>query len=331
MPHVLVVGGAGYIGSHMVKRLRQAGAGVTVLDDLSTGHADAVIDAELVQGSLADPALLAGLFASRRFDAVMHFASRIEVGLSMTNPHAFYQTNIGGTLNLLGAMLDSACRVLVFSSTAAVYGSPQAELIAEDHPCDPASPYGRSKWMVEQLLADYTRAHGLNVTPLRYFNAAGADPDGALGERHMPETHLIPLVLQVASGRRTSIAINGTDYPTPDGTCIRDYVHVADLADAHLLALERLLGGGESRTYNLGNGQGFSVQEVVATARQVTGRPIASVTAPRRPGDPACLVACSARARQELGWRPRHQRLDTIITHAWGWEQTLEARQRGQS
>jgi UDP-glucose 4-epimerase len=250
----------------------------------------------------------------------MHFAGRSQVGESMARPGEYYRSNLAGTLALLDAMAAAEVRCLIQSSTAAIFGEPREASIDEHHPVRPLSPYGRSKWMVEEALADYELAHELRYTCLRYFNAAGADPAGRLGERHEPETHLIPLVLQVASGRRAEIRVYGTDYDTRDGTCVRDYIHVEDLCRAHLLALERLLGGARSARYNLGNGNGFSVKEVIATAAQVTGRPIAQVVAGRRPGDPARLVANAALARRELGWEPRYPDLAAIIGHAWNWE-----------
>jgi len=318
----LVVGGAGYIGSHMVKHLVRAGARVTVLDDLSSGYRDAVVrGAELVVGSAADAGALATLFAQQRFDAVMHFASFIQVGESVAYPAKYYANNLAATLTLLDAMRKADVRCFIFSSTAAVYGDPVYVPIDEVHPKNPINPYGRSKWMVEQVLEDYDRAYGLKSVCLRYFNAAGADPDGELGERHMPETHLIPLVLQAASGRREAIAVFGTDYDTPDGTCIRDYIHVADLCVAHALALDYLLSGGESARFNLGNGQGFSVQEVIDAARRVTGRGITVRYEARRAGDPARLVADSRLAREVLGWQPKRAELDRIIADAWSWEQ----------
>ncbi len=318
----LVVGGAGYIGSHMVKHLCREDAQVTVLDDLSSGYRDAVVaGAELVVGSAADAGLLATLLAQHRFDAVMHFASFIQVGESVADPARYYANNVAATLTLLEAMRKAEVRRFIFSSTAAVYGDPSYVPIDEAHPKHPINPYGRSKWMVEQVLKDYDRAYGLKSVCLRYFNAAGADPDGALGERHVPETHLIPLVLQAASGRREAISVFGTDYDTPDGTCIRDYIHVADLCDAHALALDYLLGGGESARFNLGNGQGFSVQEVIDTARRVTGREIAVRYEARRPGDPARLVADSRLAREGVGWQTRRAELASFIADAGGWEQ----------
>ena len=268
--NILVVGGAGYIGSHMVKLLGQRGCAVTTLDDLSSGHRDAVLTGDFVQGDMADTELLRGLFARRRFDAVMHFASFIEVGESVRLPAKYYRNNVSNTLNLLECMQAAGVEQFIFSSTAAIFGTPQRVPIDETHPTNPINPYGRSKLMVEHMLADLARAHGLRSVCLRYFNAAGADPDGQLGERHNPETHLIPLVLQAASGRRPFMSVFGTDYDTPDGTCIRDYVHVADLCEAHWLALQSLAQGAGSQAYNLGNGDGFSVFEgaTVASSRE---------------------------------------------------------------
>jgi UDP-glucose 4-epimerase len=318
---VLVVGGGGYIGSHMVKRLLERDLKVVTLDNLATGHRDAVLGGEFVQGDVSDRALLQQLFREHAFDGVMHFASWIEVGESLTAPAKYYQNNVCNTLALLDAMREHGVGNFIFSSTAAVFGEPQYTPIDEAHPCAPINPYGRGKWMVEQILRDFERAYGLHSVCLRYFNAAGADPDGLLGERHCPETHLIPLVLQAASGRRPHITVFGEDYDTPDGTCIRDYVHVTDLCEAHLLALERLWAGGGSGAFNLGNGQGFSVREVIDTVRSVTGRAFPVVQGTRRAGDPARLVADSHRAREVLGWRPRYADLRTIVEHAWAWEQ----------
>ncbi|MBI4207748.1 MAG: UDP-glucose 4-epimerase GalE [Betaproteobacteria bacterium] len=318
---ILVVGGAGYIGSHMTKMLLEAGHRVVVMDNLSTGFREAVVPGgEFVETDLADRARLEALFRAQRFDGVLHFASFIQVGESMTQPAKYYRNNVVHTVNLLDAMVQHGVTRFIFSSSAAIFGEPQYVPVDEEHPKLPTNPYGRSKWMVEQVLADYERAYGLRHSCLRYFNAAGADPDAALGERHEPETHLIPLVLQAASGRRPAITVFGTDYDTPDGTCVRDYVHVTDLCQAHLLALERLARGAESRAYNLGNGSGFSVKQVIDAAGEVTGSRVAVVKAPRRAGDPARLVADSTRARKELGWRPRHAELETIIRHAWAWE-----------
>lgn len=320
-PTVLVVGGAGYIGSHMVWLLGQRGVNVVTLDDLSSGHADAVTSGRLERGDMADRALLDRIFSSQRVDAVMHFASFIQVGESVEQPARYYRNNVLRTLDLLDAMRAHGVKHFIFSSTAAVFGEPAYTPIDERHPQQPINPYGRTKWMVEQVLADYDRAYGLRSVCLRYFNAAGAHPDGLLGERHDPETHLIPLVLQAASGRRAGIKVFGQDYDTPDGTCIRDYIHVMDLAEAHWLALQRLLQGGASGVFNLGNGGGYSVQQVIDVARAHTGREIALEYAPRRPGDPARLVADATLARQELGWVPQYPDLATLVAHAWRWEQ----------
>ncbi len=316
---ILVVGGAGYIGSHMVKMLGQQCCTVTTLDDLSFGHLDAVLCGEFVQGNFGDRAVLEAVL-SRGFDAVMHFASFIQVGESVQHPDKYYRNNVTYTLGLLDAMRAHGVNKFIFSSTAATFGEPQYTPMDEQHPQQPINPYGRTKLMVEQALADYDRAYGLKSVCLRYFNAAGADPEGQLGERHDPETHLIPLVLQAASVRRPSISVFGRDYDTPDGTCIRDYVHIQDLCSAHWLALQSLMNGADSQAYNLGNGNGFSVQEVIDTAEQVTGRKISIVNGPRRDGDPARLVADSRLAREKLGWQPKYPDLATIIEHAWKWE-----------
>ncbi len=317
--NVLVIGGAGYIGSHMVKSLIEQGHQATVLDNLCNGHRDAVHpEADMVVGDLSDCALLKRVL-DYDYDGVMHFASYIQVGESMRDPGAYYRNNFSNTLNLLDAMTGRGGR-LIFSSTAAIFGNPRQAMIDENHPCEPINPYGRSKWMVEQALADHDRAHGIKSVCLRYFNAAGAAPDASIGERHTPETHLIPLILQAVSGKRPSIEIYGDDYDTPDGTCIRDYIHVVDLCDAHLLALKQLKEGADSAAYNLGNGQGFSVREVITAVERVTGRVVPFSVAPRREGDPDRLIADSRLAVKELGWRPQRAELDTIIADAWRWE-----------
>lgn len=317
---ILVVGGAGYIGSHMVKLLGQRGCAVTTLDDLSSGHRDAVLIGDFVQGDMADTELLRGVFAQRKYDAVMHFASFIEVGESVREPAKYYRNNVANTLALLAAMREAGIDRFIFSSTAAIFGSPQYVPIDERHPRAPINPYGRTKNMVEDVLGDYERAYGLRSVCLRYFNAAGADPDGRLGERHDPESHLIPLALQAASGRRAGLSVYGTDYDTPDGTCIRDYVHVSDLCEAHWLALESLRAGAGSQAYNLGNGNGFSVLEVIETAKKVTGVDFAVKHEERRAGDPPRLVADSSAIKSRLGWSPRYADLDTIVAHAWAFE-----------
>ncbi|MEF9978413.1 MAG: UDP-glucose 4-epimerase GalE [Thermomonas sp.] len=322
---ILVTGGAGYIGSQMVKALRQAGFRPVVLDDLSSGHRSALRGAELHVGDVGDAAFVDRVLAEVEPAAVMHFAGFIQVGESVSEPGKYFRNNVTATQVLLDAMRAHGIARFIFSSTAAIFGEPQYVPIDEAHPKAPINPYGRSKWFVEQMLEDYDHAHGLKSVCLRYFNAAGADPDGEIGERHDPETHLVPLILQVASGRRASIGVFGDDYPTPDGTCVRDYVHVADLCEAHLLALRQLLAGGDSARYNLGNGQGFSVREVLDAARQITGHPIPVTVQPRRAGDPPSLVADSGAARAALGWVPRYPALDTIVAHAWACEQRIAA------
>ena len=321
--NILLVGGAGYIGSHIVKLLGKQGCSVKIVDDLSSGHRDAVLSGELVQGNYGDHALLDAVL-SKGFDAVMHFASFIQVGESVHHPDKYYRNNFVNTLTLLDAMRVHGVMRFIFSSTAAIFGDPEYTPIDERHPHQPINPYGRTKLMVEELLADYDKAYGMKSVCLRYFNAAGADPEGQLGERHDPETHLIPLVLQAASGRRLNVSVFGRDYDTPDGTCIRDYVHIQDLCSAHWLALQSLMNGADSQAYNLGNGNGFSIQEVINTAEEVTGRKIPVVNGPRRVGDPAQLVADSRLAGQKLGWKPQYTDLATIIEHAWRWE-TREA------
>ncbi|WP_322630150.1 UDP-glucose 4-epimerase GalE [Halothiobacillus sp.] len=317
---ILVVGGAGYIGAHMVKWLARAGHEVIVLDNLSTGHRDAARYGSLVEGDLADEWLLDSLFKDNQFDAVMHFAAFSLVGESMVDPGKYYRNNVAATLNLLDAMVRHGVRHFVFSSTAATFGSPQSERITEAHPQQPINPYGQSKLMVERLLEDYDRAHGLKSTCLRYFNAAGADPEGELGESHNPETHLIPLVLQVASGRRDRISVFGDDYDTPDGSCIRDYIHVQDLCDAHLKALDWMRLSERSGRFNLGNGKGFSVFEVIDSVRRVTEHSIPYEVTDRRRGDPARLVADAAFAQEVLGWQTKYSDVDTMVAHAWWWE-----------
>jgi UDP-glucose 4-epimerase len=307
----------------MVRCLGKAGIDVTTLDNLSSGRREAVKHGDLVVGDLGDRALLDDLFRNAPFDGVMHFAAHIEVGESVVDPAKYYRNNVVNTQVLLDAMRAHRVSQFIFSSTAAIFGEPVKERIDETHPKAPINPYGRSKLMVEQILADYDAAYGLKSVCLRYFNAAGADPAGDIGECHDPETHLIPLVLRAASGRRESISIFGSDYDTPDGTCVRDYIHVNDLCDAHLLALQKLWDGAPSTAYNLGNGNGFSVREVIDTSVAMTGRDIKVVEAERRAGDPARLVADSTRARSELGWQPRYADLAMIVEHAWRWEQVL--------
>lgn len=320
---ILVVGGAGYIGSHMVKQLLRSGHDVVTLDDLSTGYRDAVLGGSFIQGSIADRKLLDSVFAEHRYDAVFHFASYIQVGESVAQPAKYYANNLTNTLNLLDAMVRHAVRHFIFSSSAAIFGEPRNLKIDEDHPVAPINPYGATKAMVEQILRDYDHAYGLRSVSLRYFNACGADPESELGERHNPETHLIPLALQTVSGRRQNLTVFGRDYDTPDGTCIRDYVHVCDLCDAHMLALEYLQDGTASDVFNLGNGSGFSVQQVIDAVSTVTGKQVAVINGSRRPGDSARLVADSGKAYKKLGWKPRYSDLDLIVSHAWSWEQLL--------
>ncbi len=325
--NILVVGGAGYIGSHMVKMLAQRGHQVMTLDNLSKGYRDAVKYGEFIKGDLGDFALLDKLFSERRFDAVMHFAAFIEVGESVEQPARYYRNNVANTQVLLDALLAHDIEYFIFSSTAAIFGEPDYAPIDEAHPHRPINPYGRSKLMVEHMLQDYDTAYGLRSTCLRYFNAAGADPEGELGERHQPESHLIPLILQAASGRREDIKVFGRNYDTPDGTCVRDYIHINDLCDAHLLALEHMQRSGCSAAYNLGNGNGFSVQQVIDVTKQVTGVNFKVTDAAPRPGDPAVLIADASLARRELGWSPRHDELESIIRSAWHWETEFLSKQ----
>jgi UDP-glucose 4-epimerase len=314
--NILVTGGAGYIGSATAEALLQHGHSVTVFDSLVTGHQAAVPGgARFVQGDLADLSRLAGLLAEQEFEAIMHFAAAIEAGESMENPGKFFQNNVCNSFQLIEAAIQAGIRRFVLSSTAAVYASSD-EPLAEDSPLGPNNVYGHTKLMIEQALEWYRQIHGLHYAALRYFNAAGALPHR--GEAHQPETHLIPLVLQVPLGKRQAVHIYGSDYPTPDGTCIRDYIHISDLVTAHLLALEAL-DAHDRLVYNLGNGAGYSVREVIETARQVTGHPIPAIASPRRPGDAARLVASSERIRRELGWEPKIPALTSIVASAWEW------------
>jgi UDP-glucose 4-epimerase len=325
---ILVVGGAGYIGSHMVKALLEANFSVIVLDDLTSGHREFIGDCRLVEGSIRNRPLLERLFATSRIDAVMHFAALSLVGESVKNPIAYYRNNLSGTLTLLEVMIENGIKRFIFSSSASVYGEPIEIPISEDHPCSPTNPYGETKLSVEWLLKDCDLAHGLRFMSLRYFNAAGADPSGAIGERHLSETHLIPLVLKTALGELPHISIFGTQYPTPDGTCLRDYIHVNDLAQAHLLALKVLLNDGHSAVYNLGNSKGYSVREIIELSRKITQCPIPAVEAAIRPGDPAILIASSEKIRRELGWKPRHEDIESIIESAWRWHRLDHMRNR---
>lgn len=317
---VLVTGGAGYIGSHMLIALQNQNYETVCFDNLSTGHKDLVFCNNFIEGDLADRSLLRDIFANNNFDAVIHFAAYSQVGESIIRPDKYYRNNITNTQNLLDTMIEHDVKKIVFSSTAAIFGNPQYIPINEDHPCNPINPYGRSKLLIEHMLDDYDVAYDLKYVALRYFNAAGADVGGLTGERHIPETHLIPLVLQAASGRRKDVTIFGSDYSTDDGTCVRDYIHVADLCDAHLLSLNWLEKGGSSKQYNLGNGNGFSVKDVVKTSEKVTGNSIVTIDSPRRAGDPEMLVADSKLISEELGWNPKIRALETIVNHAWRWE-----------
>ena len=318
--HILVCGGAGYIGSHMVQLLLEHGHEVTVFDKLSTGHRDAVVGGHFELGDLADSTALDSVLELRRFDAVMHFAAFIRVEESVAHPGKYFRNNFCNTLNLLDAMARHGVRRFIFSSTAAVYGEPQYVPVDEKHPRDPINPYGASKRMVEDALFYYSEAHQLQSVPLRYFNAAAADPQARLGPRHNPLTHLIPLVLRAAAGVNPNIKVFGRDYPTPDGTAVRDYIHVVDLCEAHLAAIEYLANGGVTRAFNLGVGRGYSVQEVIDAVRRVTGREFEVITEKRRPGDPAQLVADPSLAHSVLGWKARYGDIDTIVAHAWAWQ-----------
>lgn len=317
---ILVTGGAGYIGSHTVKLLLSRGHDTTVYDNLSLGHRAAVPAERLVVGDLKDIDHLDHVLVSQRIEAVIHFAASTYVGESVTNPAKYYQNNLANSLQLLDRCRKHGIQRFVFSSTAATYGVPEVVPIPEDQPQQPINPYGNSKLAFEKMLADYAPAYGIGYAALRYFNASGAAADGSIGEDHTPETHLIPIVLQVALGQRPHIEVYGTDYPTPDGTCIRDYVHVEDLAAAHLLALEKITPG-QGRCFNVGIGKGYSVREVIQTCEKVTGKPIAVKEGPRRPGDPPSLVAASDRIRQELGWAPQYAELQPIVESAWRWHQ----------
>jgi UDP-arabinose 4-epimerase len=318
---ILVTGGAGYIGSHACKALAQAGYQPVTYDNLVYGHRTAVRWGPLELGDIGDRARLDAVIAKYRPMAVMHFAAFAYVGESVQDPGKYYRNNVAGTLTLLEAMRDQHIARLVFSSTCATYGVPEQIPIPEDHPQRPINPYGASKLMIERMLQDFDAAHGLRSISLRYFNAAGADPDAETGESHEPETHLIPLVLDAAAGLRPAITIFGDDYDTPDGTCIRDYVHVTDLAQAHVLALQALEHDAPTTAYNLGNGKGFSVREVIEEAARITGRPIPINIGSRRAGDPPRLVGDADRIHAELGWRPRFADLGTIVETAWRWHQ----------
>ncbi len=319
MAKVLVTGGAGFIGSHTVRRLRQAGHHVVVFDSLEKGHAAAIRDVPLRVGSLEDVAAVAETLAEETPDAVVHFAAYIEAGESMKNPGKYFRNNTANTLSLLQAMAGAGVGCFLFSSTAAVYGNPAELPIPETAVKAPTNPYGESKWLVERALPWIRSGPGIRSVSLRYFNAAGASPDGDIGESHDPETHLIPLILETLLGKRPVVRVFGTDYPTPDGTCVRDYIHVDDLARAHVLALDALLGGDPSPAFNVGTGRGHSVREVIAAVGEVTGMEVPVAYDPPRAGDPAMLVACSDLIRQELGWSPMRSDLHSLVRDAWRW------------
>ena len=317
---ILVLGGAGYIGSHTVYELIDAGRDVVVADNLLTGFRAAVHPkARFYQLDIRDRSALDELFTKEKIEGVIHFAASSQVGESMSDPLKYYDNNLHGTMVLLQAMVAHGVDKIVFSSTAATYGEPERVPILETDRTDPTNCYGETKLAMEHMMRWVSRAHGLKYVALRYFNACGAHPSGAIGEAHNPETHLIPLILQVPNGQREKISIFGDGYPTKDGTCIRDYIHVSDLAQAHILALDHLLQGGESDVFNLGNGVGFTVKEVIDVARAVTGHPIPAETCPRRAGDPAQLIASSKKAVEQLGWKPKYNDLNTIIASAWKW------------
>ena len=320
MKNILVIGGAGYIGSHMVRMLAKQGYNPVVFDNLSKGHREAVANYPFELGDLGDKARLSEVFKKYGIEAVMHFAAFAEVGESVKEPSKYYHNNVAKVLDLLDALVENDIKYFVFSSTAATFGEPIRPKIDESHPQNPINPYGNTKLMVEKILADFDTAYGLKATALRYFNASGADDSGEIGESHNPETHLIPIVLQAAAGKRASIKMFGTDYPTPYGTCVRDYVHVNDLARAHILALEKMFKDNVSERFNLGSGNGFSVAEIVKEAKRITGIDFTVEKAPRRDGDPAVLVADSAKAERILGWKPQYN-LTRIIETAWNWEQ----------
>lgn len=316
---VIVTGGAGYVGAHACKALAAAGYLPVVYDNLVYGHEQAVRWGPFERGDIADRQRLDDVFERHRPLAVMHFAAFAYVGESVTDPGKYYRNNVGGSLSLAEAMVRNGIDKMVFSSTCATYGEPSTVPITEDEPQQPINPYGKSKLVVEQMFADFEVAHGLRSVPLRYFNAAGASPDGEIGERHDPETHLIPLALDAAAGKGPALTVFGEDYPTADGTCIRDFIHVGDLADAHVRALDYLAGGGATRAFNLGTGSGVSVRQILDAVERVTGRPVPHAIGPRRPGDPPMLVADLSRACSELGWQPRLSDIDKIIATAWDW------------
>ncbi len=320
---VLLVGGAGYIGAHVNKELTQKGYRTIVFDNLSYGHKEFVRWGDFILGDLSDIEQLRLVFKKYSIKTVMHFAAFAYVGESVQDPQKYYLNNVGNTLNLIQVMLENKSKYFIFSSTCATYGNPEKIPIVETHPQTPINPYGKSKLMVENILTDYSKAYDLNYVFLRYYNAAGADPDCEIGEWHEPETHLIPLVLDAAAGKKKDVKIFGTDYETPDGTCVRDYIHVTDLADAHIRAMQFLADGGQSEAFNLGNGNGFSVKDVIRTAKAVTQKDIKTIEWQRREGDPPVLVGSAAKAKRMLNWQPKYHDLSTIIETAWKWRQDI--------
>ena len=320
--NILVVGGAGYIGAHAVNLLKKEGYNPVIYDDLSKGHEEVagILGVKLIKGDLGDQNKIKEVLEQEKIEAVMHFSAFIEVGESVDSPAKYYNNNVSKVLELLDAMVESNVKYFVFSSTAATFGEPQSEKINEEHPQNPINPYGRTKLMVEEILKDYEKAYGLKSVVLRYFNASGSDENGIIGESHNPETHLIPLILQAVSGKRKSIKVYGTDYNTKDGTCIRDFVHVYDLAKAHILGMRKMISENTSLNYNLGSGEGFSVNELIEKAKEITGVDFTVENDERRAGDPAVLVADSAKAKKELGWDIEYD-LNSIISSAWKWEQ----------
>ncbi len=317
---VLITGGAGYIGSHVVKALGEKGYNLLIVDNLSNGHREAVLYGKLAIGDIRDKEFIKKVISEFTPDVVMHFSAFIEVGISVKEPLSFYKNNVIGTLNLLEVLIENKIDKFIFSSTAAVYGIPEKIPIPEEHRINPINPYGKTKAVIEKALEDFSKAYNFKYVSLRYFNASGADPSGKIGESHNPETHLIPLVLQTAKGERDAIRIYGTDYPTEDGSCIRDYIHVNDLADAHILAMKYLVEGGESDVFNCGYGYGYSVREVIETAKKITGKNFKVIEDKRREGDPPVLIADSKKLKKKLNWKPKYDDLETIIKTAWNWE-----------